>query len=185
VLCTAIAATFVYLQQAKLTHDALADHDTRTEFFASIDLGASLVAFGLQTLVTPRLLQRFGPGVVLLGLPIAQAAGISILAIAPSLGALAIVQIVSRATTHGFTRPARELLFTAIDRDSKYRAKNVIDTVVYRFGDLASSWLYTGLAAIGAGSTSLVVAAVPLVGIWLVFAATLGLGFRRRTKESA
>ena len=96
---------------------------------------------------------------------------------------LAIVQVISRSTTHGLTRPARELLFTVVSREDKYHAKNVIDLAGYRFGDFASSWLHKGLLAPGAGSIALAVAAIPLVAIWSALAIALGLGFRNRTKE--
>jgi AAA family ATP:ADP antiporter len=106
-----------------------------------------------------------------------------VLAAAPSLASLAVVQVLSRATTHGLTRPARELLFTVVSRDDKYRAKHAIDTIAYRFGDVAASWLKVGLVAIG-GTGALVGAAIPLVAIWIGFATFLGAGFRRRvTKE--
>jgi AAA family ATP:ADP antiporter len=94
-------------------------------------------------------------------------------------------QIATRTATHGLTRPARELLFTVVDRDDKYRAKNAIDTIVYRFGDFSSSWLHLGLVSLGAGSTALVVAAVPLVALWLALAAALGIGFRRRVPAAS
>jgi len=183
VLCTACAATFLYLEQASLVRAAIHDRAARTEYFASIDLWMSGLAFVLQAVVARPALGRFGPGIVLAVLPLAQLAGISVVALAPSLTALAIVQVVGRATTHGLTRPARELLFTVVSRDDKYRAKHAIDTIGYRLGDVSSGWLYSGLEALGVGSGALVVAAMPLVAIWLVFATILGAGFRRLTKE--
>jgi AAA family ATP:ADP antiporter len=181
VLCTAIAATFMYLEQAKITRSSFADRDLRTAFFATIDLWAAIVALLLQTVVAAKLLERFGPGIVLLVLPISQVFGISVMAFAPSVTWLVIAQVASRAATHGLTRPSRELLFTVIDRDAKYRAKNLIDTVGYRFGDLAGSWVYSGLLT---GADALVAVTIPLVAIWVVLATILGIGFRRRTKES-
>ena len=184
VLCTACAATFLYLEQASIVRAAIHDRAARTEYFAAIDLWMSALAFVLQTVIARPALGRFGPGVVLAVLPLAQLAGISVIGFAPSLTALAIVQVISRATTHGLTRPARELLFTVVSRDDKYRAKHAIDTIGYRLGDVSSGWLYSGLEALGAGSGALVVAAMPLVAVWLVLATILGVGFRRRvTKE--
>ncbi len=189
VLCTAVAATFMYLEQAKLTKAAFSDLDSRTAFFSGIDFWTAMVALVLQTVLAARLLKRFGPGLVLAILPLVQAVGISVIAMAPSLTVLVIAQVASRAATHGLTRPSREMLFTVVDRDAKYRAKNAIDTVGYRFGDLASSWIHDGLRAIGAGNIVLVIATGPLVVIWLVFATILGVGFGRRAamqvKESS
>jgi AAA family ATP:ADP antiporter len=183
VLCTACAATFMYLAQAKIVHDALGDRVARADYFASLDLWTAGATLVLQTLVAAPAIGRFGPGIVLAALPLAQAAGISVLAAAPSLTALAIVQVISRSATHGLTRPARELLFTVVSRDDKYRAKHAIDTIAYRLGDVAASWLQKGLVAL-AGAGALVGAAIPLVAVWLGFAFVLGAGFRRRvTKE--
>ena len=181
VLCTAVAATFVYFEQVQLGRSELPDREARTAFFAGIDLWTNVVALVLQTLLAAQLLKRLGPGLVLVLLPLAQAAGITMLVLAPSLSVLVFVQVSSRALTHGLTRPSRELLFTVVDRDEKYRAKNVIDTIIYRFGDVASSWLYTGLLALG-GTVSLVFATVPIVGIWVALATVLGVGFRRRVE---
>jgi 1,4-dihydroxy-2-naphthoate octaprenyltransferase len=69
------------------------------------------------------------------------------------------------------------------DRDDKYHAKNVIDTIIYRFGDMVASWTHKGLLALAAGSTALVLAAVPLTVGWIALAIGLGVGFRRRTKD--
>ena len=185
VLCTAFAATFMYLAQSRLVHDALTDRVARTSYFATIDTWTAVVTLALQTGVAGPAIRRFGPGVVLAVLPIAQLVGISVLSLAPSLAALAILQVIGKSATHGLTRPARELLFTVVSRDEKYRAKHAIDTIGYRLGDFASSWLYKGLLAIGAGTSVLVGAAIPLAAIWLALATTLGVGFRRRVTERA
>jgi ATP:ADP antiporter, AAA family len=183
VLCTSVAATLVYLQQAHITKVALPDRAARTELFATIDFWVAAATFVVQMFVAPRVLRWVGPGLVLCVLPAAQAAGITVLALAPSLAALVTVQLISRTATHGLTRPARELLFTVVGADDKYRAKNVIDTMVYRLGDFSSAWLYKGLVAFAAGSIVLVSAAAPLCAAWLAFAAVLGAGFRRRVEE--
>jgi len=189
VLCTAMAATFMYLEQASITKALLPTREARTELFATIDLWTNALTFLAQTLLAAPLLRRLGPGVVLVALPIAQCLAISELAAAPSIAILMYAQVATRTATHGLTRPARELLFTVVDRDDKYRAKNVIDTVVYRFGDLCGSWLHLGLVSLGVGSIALVGASVPLAAAWIALATVLGLGFRRRlphaTKEPA
>jgi AAA family ATP:ADP antiporter len=120
---------------------------------------------------------------VLTVLPIVQAVGLTVLAGWPSLTVLAIIQVIAKSATHGLTRPARELLYTVVSRDDKYRAKNAIDTIGYRFGDLGSSWLNKGLAALGGGALAL--ATIPLVAIWLGMAAIVGIGFRRRVSRPA
>lgn len=178
VLCTACAATFVYLAQARIVHDTLPDRAARTDFFATIDLVVAAVTFGVQLAAAGPLIRWLGPGLVLCVLPLVQGVGIAVLAGEPSLTVLAIIMVAGKSATHGLTRPARELLFTVIPRADKYRAKNVIDTMVYRLGDFGSSWLNRGLEAAGAGV--LAIAALPLSAVWLVLAIVLGVGFRRR-----
>ncbi|HEX7837194.1 MAG TPA: hypothetical protein VF469_07000 [Kofleriaceae bacterium] len=178
VLCTSWAATFLYLAQARLVFDSHLDATARTQYFASIDFWTQTITLVLQTVVVSAAIRRLGPGIVLGVLPIARVVGLSVLAAWPSLTVLWIVQVIGNAATHGLTRPARELLFTVVSRDDKYRAKNAIDTIGYRFGDLSASWVHTGLAAIGGGALAL--APVPLAATWLGLAAILGLGFRRR-----
>ncbi|HEY1812628.1 MAG TPA: MFS transporter [Kofleriaceae bacterium] len=178
VLCTATAATFVYLAKAHIGHDLVPDRTARTELFASIDLWSNIAVLVVQLALAGPLLGALGPGVVLCVLPIVQGLGIAALAFAPSTMVLAIVLVVGGAATHGLTRPARELLFTVMRRDDKYRAKNAIDTVGYRFGDVGSVWLGEILGATGAAF-----AALPLAAIWLALATRLGAGFRR-TQEA-
>jgi len=182
VLCTACAATFVYLAQQEIAHGSFGnDTEASADYFSTVDLWSNVGVLIIQTLVAAPLLRRFGPGVVLCILPIAQLAGVSSLVIAPSLTALAIVAVVTRTATHGLTRPSRELLFTVVSRDDKYRAKNVIDTMVYRFGDWIASWIVLA----GVGAAAMIAVTVPLVLVWTTLATVLGAGFRRRLKESS
>jgi AAA family ATP:ADP antiporter len=182
VLCTTIAGTFVYLAQADIVKRSLPDKLARTDFYATLDLWINAGTLVIQLLLAAPLLRWLGPGVLLCVLPLAQGIGILSLVAAPTLATLVIVQIIGRVTTHGINRPARELLFTVVSRDDKYRAKNVIDTLVFRLGDTLSGWIH-------AGGLTLSLIAVPLTAVWLSLAAVLGAGFRRRTalrpKESS
>jgi AAA family ATP:ADP antiporter len=183
VLCTSITATFIYLRRVDIVKTAhLTDH-ARTELFASIDLWVAFGAFTLQTLLAAPLIARFGPGRVLCVLPVIQLAGLAVLVGKPDLDSMFVVLVAGAATTHGLTRPARELLFTVIHRDDKYRAKNVIDTVGYRFGDTVSGFLGQGLGEV-AGGLLVGVAGAIAVG-WIALASLLGTGFRRSVKETS
>lgn len=183
VLCTATAATFVYMEQQALVRATIPDRVEAAELFASIDLWSQICTLAVQTILATPLLALLGPGIVLTLLPAAQAIGITLLVTAPAIKTLAAVQIVTRTITHGLTRPARELLFTVVSRDDKYRAKNAIDTVGYRLGDFGSSWLHQGLKAVGAGGSALVLAMLPLTAAWLALAVALHVGYRRRTPQ--
>ncbi len=176
-LCAACLATFVYLRQAEIVKAALPDRAARTAFFAEVELWTGAATILVQGLLTARLLRWLGAGVVLAILPVAQGAGALALGASPTLGVATAVSAGSRAATHALSRPARELLFTAVSREDKYKAKNLIDTLVYRFGDFASAWLFRGLAVAGIAAAAI---AVPLAAAWVALALALGVGLRRR-----
>lgn len=180
VLCSACLATFVYLQQAAIAKAALPDRAARTAFFAEIELWTLLLTLALQLVLTARMLRVLGAGLVLAALPLVQGTGVLALAAAPSLAMTAAVSATSRAATHGLARPARELLFTALPREDKYKTKNVIDTLVYRFGDFASAWLVSGLGYLG---IAVGFVALPLAMVFGALALALGAGHRRRVSQ--
>ncbi|HEY4181230.1 MAG TPA: Npt1/Npt2 family nucleotide transporter [Kofleriaceae bacterium] len=187
VLCLSVAATFLYLDQASIVKVAFKSREARTDFFASLDLWTQLATLVVQTLVAAPLLRRFGPGIVLAVLPLAQLGAQIALGVTgrgAALTVLVIAMITTRTVQHGLTRPARELLFTVVDREDKYHAKNVIDTIVYRLGDVGSGWLYSGLLSLAAGAGTLAIASAPLTAAWLALAVVLGSRFRRRAAFS-
>ena len=184
VFCTATAATFVYLAQADIVKVALPDRTARTDYFATIDLVQQSATFVVQLVVAAPLLRWLGPGIVMAVLPVVQCVGILGLEASPTLAVLVAVQVTSRTVAFGLLRPARELLFTVVSRDEKYRAKNVLDTLVYRLGDFASSWVYYGLVSVAAGGLALTLTTIPLTLIWLALAIGLGIAFRRRVSLS-
>jgi AAA family ATP:ADP antiporter len=183
VLCTAFGATFMYLAQQRIIYDAHLEEAARTSYLASIDIWTQSVTLGLQLVVAGPAIRWLGPGLVLAVLPLVRGIGLTVLGATSSLDALRIVQVIGNASTHGLTRPARELLFTVVSRDDKYRAKNAIDTIGYRFGDLAASWLKQGLAALG--GAALAIAPLPLAAAWLACAVIASVGFRRRVAAHA
>lgn len=182
VLCTTIAATFLYLAQADIVKQSIPDRAERTEFFAGVDMWVNGLTLVVQILGAAPLIRWIGPGIVLCVLPLAQGIGITALVAAPTLATLVTVQVIGRTATHGLTRPARELLFTVVSRDDKYRAKNVIDTFVFRLGDFGSAWLYLAIAG-AAGGGALIAVSIPLTLVWIALAVSLGLAFRRKVRH--
>jgi AAA family ATP:ADP antiporter len=180
VLCTVTVGTFIFFEQATLVKAELADRTARTAYFAGLDVWTNGITLFLQTFVTTRLLGWLGAAAVLAILPLVQSIGLAALVIAPGLGVLAVVQIAGRSATHGIARPTRELLFTVVPRAEKYKAKSVIDTLIFRFGDVATSWLRAGLVALGLTGAGLIGAAAPFAAVWLATAVGLGLAFRPR-----
>lgn len=176
-------ATFLYFEQAHIVAAAFSDSGDRTTTFALIDLAVNLLTVGLQLFVSGRLLQGIGIGRSLALVPALLATGFAALAIAPVLAVLAGVQIMRRAGNYGITRPAREVLYTGVDRTARYKAKNFIDTVVYRGGDALAGWLYTALKSVGLSAGGIALLAIPLALAWSALGLWLGKSCKENTDE--
>ncbi|HEX3896936.1 MAG TPA: MFS transporter [Rudaea sp.] len=162
--------TLLYNEQASVVGAMHLDAAARTEYFAGIDLGVNLLALSVQLLLTRALLTRFGVGPLLLIPAVLMIGGLGSLVVWFSAGLLAAVQILTRGLSFSLIKPARESLFTLVDRESRYKAKNFIDTVVYRGADVATSWSYAALAGIGLGLPAL---AGAWVGVAIIFGAVV------------
>ena len=167
-------STFVYFQQAQIVRVAYPDAGERTAVFALIDFSVNALTIATQLLLTARLLTRWGLTRALPVLPVLTLAGFAALAAAPTAAVLVPFQVTRRAAQYAITGPAREILFTVTSREEKYKAKNVIDTVVYRGGDALSGWAFSGLAALGLGLSGIAVVALPLTAAWIALAVYLG-----------
>ena len=177
----ATLSTFLYFEQAHIVKAAIEDSDTRTRLFAMIDLAVNLLTLLFQLLITGRIMQKFGVAAALAAMPALLAAGFMLLAIAPVLPVLVMTQVVRRAGNYAVTRPAREVLYTVVPRSSKYKAKNFIDTVLYRGGDAVAGWLFAGMKALGMGLSAIAWTAVPLAIAWCL----LGLNLGRQQRKMA
>jgi AAA family ATP:ADP antiporter len=182
-LLYAITSTFLYFQQAEIAKKYFADRGARTAFFASVDLWVNILTLGAQLFVTARTIKRIGVALTLALLPLMSMLGFSALAWTPTIAALVAFQVLRRAGNFAFARPAREVLFTVLPREDKYKAKSFIDTVVYRLGDQVGAWSYAGLGALGLAMTGVSVVAVPISVLWLVN--SLWLGRKQRLLEPA
>ncbi len=168
-----LGSTFLYFQQARIVAAALPDTARRTAFFAAVDLAVNVGAFATQSLATGRVLAGLGLAAGLSLVPALSIGGFLALAASPSLWVLAAFQATRRAAHYAVERPAREVLFTVVSREEKYKSKSFVDTVVYRAGDAASGWAYAGLAHLGLGLAGTAVAAVPVAAVSLLVARTL------------
>lgn len=168
-------STFLYFMQAELVRDAFEDSERRTAVFATIDLAVNALTIVLQLFVTSRLITRFGLPVALAFIPGLLVMGFVGLGLLPTLAVLVALQVTRRAGNYAIAKPAREVLFTVVNREDKYKSKNFIDTVVYRGGDAISGWLYAGLAAAGLGISGIAGIGVGLALVWLIVGANLGL----------
>ena len=169
-----ITATFLYFQQAEIVEVSFADRAARTVFFARIDLAVNILTALTQIFLTGRIVRRIGVALSLATLPLVCILGFAALGVTPTLIAIAIFQVLRRSSNYAIARPCREMLYTVIPRSAKYKAKNFIDTFVYRFGDQVGAWSYTGLGALGLGAAAISLVAAPLAAVWLVIGLWLG-----------
>ncbi|OJX00981.1 MAG: MFS transporter [Burkholderiales bacterium 70-64] len=173
-LLFSITSTLLYFEQAGIASQHFADRAARTRFFASIDLAVNAATLLVQLFVTARVLRRYGVAVTASVLPVLSAIGFAALAIAPTVTVLVLAQVSRRVGNFGLARPTRELLFTVLSREDKYKAKNAIDTVVYRTGDQVGSWSYALLGSAGLGMTVIALLAVAISLAWLADSFWLG-----------
>lgn len=145
VLLLASVTTFLYFEQAALVEARFPDPNDQTRVFGIIDTLVQALAIGSQLFITGRVAKSLGVGVLLVAVPLVVAAGFLWLAFAPVFAVLAVVMVVRRAGEYAFVRPGREMLYTAVAPEAKYKAKNFNDTVVYRGADAVSGWVKAGI----------------------------------------
>lgn len=203
ILLQTLVVGFLGLEVQQLVHDATTGATKRTETFAIRELWAQYFTLGLQLFVTGRFIQWLGVSATLVVQPFLALAGFTLLAwVLPdppapgggfpadsarlgfALTTAVILEAVLRASQHAFTRPARETLFTVVDREDKYKAKSVLDTFVLRGGDVAFAWLFRAVRIEAALPASLVAGAIlPFAGAWLVVGWMLGRQQQRLARE--
>jgi AAA family ATP:ADP antiporter len=174
ILLFAITSTFLYFQQAVLVRDNFHDRGSQTAFFAQIDLAVNVLTLIVQLFFTGRILGFFGVGLTLMVLPLLTMFGFGTLALMPAVTTLVIFQVLRRSSDYAIARPSREVLYTVVPREDRYKAKNFIDTVVYRSGDQIGAWTYALVAMAGFGYRALAGIAVVLAALWLINAWWLG-----------
>ncbi|MBX6326093.1 MAG: MFS transporter [Chthoniobacterales bacterium] len=177
-------STWAYFQQSDLAGHGFADRATRTAFLANIDRAVNTLTLLGQLFLTGRLLKWLGVTPTLLLMPALSLIGFVVIGVTPLLGVLAVFQILRRASTFAFMRPAREVLFTVLRREDKYKAKSVIDTFAYRVGDQLGAWSYRALNALGLGLREISFLTAPIITAWLALSVWLGHKQRRLARLS-
>ena len=173
-LLFAVTSTLLYFQQLEIARQSFADRGARTAFFARIDLWVNILTLIAQLLLTARILRAIGVALTLAILPVLSILGFGALAIAPTIAVVVVYQVLRRAGNFAFARPAREVLFTVVPREDKYKAKSFIDTVIYRTGDQVGAWSFAALGFLGLVLTGISMVAVPISIAWLMNALWLG-----------
>ena len=136
-------SSFVYFELKNLLADY--DRETRSQIWASMDLAVNSLTILVAAFATGRIAKYMGLSFTLASVPVLIGAGMLVLAAAPMVGVVVAVQIIRRAGNYAISRPAREMLFTAVDRETRFKAKPVIDIVIYRGGDMLNAWAFTAL----------------------------------------
>lgn len=166
VVLLATASTFLYMEQARLVAGAFSTSAERIRVFSALDFTVQFLSMLTQLFLTGRLAQRLGVTFLLAAVPVAVCLGFVALAVAPEFGVLAAVMIVRRVGEYALIRPGREMIFTTVDAEAKYKVKNFIDTVVYRAGDAASAWVKTGVDALGHGAVLVAIVGAVCAAAW-------------------
>lgn len=179
-----LLGTALYMFTADLVQGAISSNDVRTQFFSNINVATNALALIAQLLLVKHVVSRFGIGVSLALLPVVSIAGFALLALEPTLAVVAILNVVRRALGFGFSKPTSDMLYSVVTEEEKYKAKNFIDTVLYRTGDVIGTWVIRFVvAAAGLAATSLLM--LPFAAVWAVIAIWLGREYRRRAKAAS
>jgi len=178
-----LLGTALYMFAAQLVEDAITSADERTRFFSDINLWTNLFAAGMQLLVVKHVVARFGIGITLALLPVVSIVGFVLLAFEPTLAVVAVLTVIRRGLGFGLSKPTSDMLYSVVTPEEKYKAKNFIDTVLYRTGDVIGTWSVRGMvAAVGYAGTS--IAMLPFAVIWMFASIWLGREYRRRDEAA-
>jgi ATP:ADP antiporter, AAA family len=176
-----LAGTFLYFIQRDVVAAASTDPAVRTQIFAAMDLIANILTLFLQAFVTGKLIEKMGTGKSAAILPLIFVIGFAVLAVSPVLAVIIGFQALQRTANFAFSNPAREIFFTSVGREEKYKAKNVIDTVLFRGGDVGWAWAFTGLRGLGVSMSGIALAVVPVAVVWAGLSLWLGREQERRS----
>ena len=179
-----MTATFLYLEQTRLVSEYFDQPEARTRLFSSLDFMTGLLTWLTQMFATKRVISRFGLVAPLLFLPVISLIGFLGIALWPILGYYAVFSVLRQLGEYALSKPAREVLFTVVSREEKYKAKNFIDTAISRGGDASTGWLITGIKHLGATTAHIALACVPLMIAWAWLATVLAREEKRRSAST-
>jgi AAA family ATP:ADP antiporter len=189
-LCITMGSTFLYNEKLTAVAELFPDRDERAHVFAQIDQATNLVTMLAQGLLTAFVLRRLGLAFALGFLPVLGAIGFAVLAVLLQRDALQQVlwfviafELMRRASHHALEKPSREVLFTVVSREEKYKAKDFLDVAVYRGGDSLGGWIYEGLRRCGPAAPAWF--AIPLSAVALGVSGYLARSQQRMAKEQA
>jgi AAA family ATP:ADP antiporter len=176
-------ATMLYFQQIHIVAAEIHGAGAQARLFAAIDLAVNLLTLATQVLATGQLLKRFGTGLTAAALPAVFVAGFIAIFLAPTLAAILAAQVAQRWIHFALANPARQVFYTVLGREEKYKAKNLIDVVIYRGSDALYGWVFDSLQVLGLKLGSIALVAAPVSAIWLILSVALGRFQEERAQE--
>ena len=183
ILLYTMISSFIYFEQKNLLD--VYDRETRTQILGSIDWLVNTLTFGIAFFATGRIVRKMGMSITLASMPALVVIGMLILAFSPIITVLLAMQVIRRAGEYALTKPAREMLYTEVDKETRFKAKPVIDVVVYRGGDTLTAWFFTGLTeGLGLGFTAVGIVGAAIAAIWAGVGLFLGKLYNNRRPET-
>jgi ATP:ADP antiporter, AAA family len=177
-------SSFVYFELKNLMADL--SRPERAAVWAQMDLAVNALSIATGLFATGRIVTRFGMPFTMAVVPVLILVGLIVIAISPLMAVVVALQIIRRAGNYAVTRPAREMLFTRVDRETRFKAKPVIDIVAYRGGDTLMAWLFTGLTqGLGLGLAAVAIVGAVMAALWAIVGIYLGRWFERDEEPSA
>lgn len=177
VVLLATVNTLLYFEQLRLVEAAFADTTERTRLFARLDWIVQSLTILSQIFLTGRIAKKFGVTALLTLVPVALVFGFLWLATSGTLMVLIFVFIFRRASEYAFIRPGREMLYSPLDNETKYKAKNVNDVPVYRGADALAAQVNNGIVAAGSGVGAVALLGAVAAALWAAVGWWLGRRF--------
>jgi AAA family ATP:ADP antiporter len=183
VVLTSWVSTILFFQQADLISQAFASREARAKTFATVDFIVNCCAILVQMFGTGRIAQRYGVTATLIINPFIMVLAFGAVLFSPGLMVMLAAQVLRRVSEYALAKPGREMLFTAVDQESKYKSKSVIDTAVTRLGDVSSAWITSGLIAVGLSVSGMFAIGIAVSLLWGGIGLTLGRQYERRRRH--
>jgi AAA family ATP:ADP antiporter len=173
-LLYSLLSTFLYFQQVSIVARAFTDRAAQTAAFGWMDFAVNVLTLGAQFFITGAALRSLGVAPTLAFIPAVTMVGFGLLGLWPAAAVFIAFYILRRAGNYSFAQPSRNVLFTVVSREDKYKAKSVIDTLVYRLGDQVGAWSSGLLTWLNFGVAGIAWVAVPIAAVWVINAWWLG-----------
>lgn len=185
ILLSQALGTYFYLEQLRVVSETISSSADRTKLFAELDLAVNSLTLFIQLFITSALIRRLGLIFCLTALPTLGVISLGWTALMPTLMVIATCTVMRRAMEYAVSKPAREILFTVVSREERYKAKNVMDTIVSRGGDLIANWTHAGVRTFGFSTSSMALMAIPIAVLMVGTGFYLGRAQRVREQTIA